>query len=209
MPVAEVSAERTRFFPFLRPPLCLEVDRDDRAAQREAVARAKAHRLRMLVAGRLWWLPPLLPLAGWQLGLLWPGVVLAVVVAAVIVVLYRTARPPRDAVRDADEQIGIPIPSDLADDVLYAAEPFHQFGLWYDEADTFVPEVYQVLRKHHRWVLRLDVDFARHLHEIRKAWVDGNLDRWRSLTELLQRRAELAREVLDELTDQIRGSGSE
>jgi hypothetical protein len=58
-------------------------------------------------------------------------------------------------------------------------------------------------------VLRLDVDFARHLHEIRKAWVDGNLDRWRSLTELLQRRAELAREVLDELTDQIRGSGSE
>jgi hypothetical protein len=206
--VAETSAERTRFFPFLRPPLCLEVGRDDRAAQREAVARAKAHRVRMLVAGRLWWLPLLLTLAGWRLGLLWLGVGLAVVVAAVIVVLYRSARRLRDAVRDADEEIGIPIPADLADDVLYAAEPFHQFGQWYDEADTFVPEVHQVLRKHHRWVLRLDTDFARHLHEIRKAWVDGDLDRWRSLTDLLERRAELAREVLDELTEQIRDSGA-
>lgn len=160
----------------------------------------------MLVAGRLWWFPPFLPLVGWEQGLLWPGVLLAVVVAALIVVLSLGARRLRDAVRDADEEVGIPVPSDLAGEVLYAAEPFHQLGLWYDEADTFLPEAYKVLRRHHRRVLRLDVDFVKHLHRIRKAWVDGDLDRWRSLTELLDQRAHEARGVLDELIDQVRAA---
>lgn len=97
--------------------------------------------------------------------------VLAAVIAGCVVaiaLLYRRADRLRGVVRLADEQLGIPVPADLADDVVHASHPFLLVGDWYDEAESLNAEALAVLRSLQRRSRAIDIEFVVGLHRLRR-----------------------------------------
>ncbi|HTK66504.1 MAG TPA: hypothetical protein VL595_29275 [Pseudonocardia sp.] len=184
---------------------------DDREAQVAAVGQVKARRATMVAARTLWPIAGLAIVVAIFYGEQTSG--LATLVAAVTVVacvvgtwlLYRRADQLEQAVRRADEQVGIPIPAHLVAEVSQAGVPVRTLTGWFGEIDPRDPDEVKTLRRARRRALEIDGAWLDELHTVRRCWVEGDRDGWDRAARALEPIARRATELDAELTGRMAG----
>lgn len=107
-----------------------------------------------------------------------PAVVVLIASAAVAAVSWWAGGPLADAVRTADDEIGIPVPDDLAEAVAHSRNRFDVLGDRLALA-TSVPAQAAQIRPLLREIGGLDDRYTHCLHRARTAWALGRVGDWR------------------------------
>ncbi|MEW1841158.1 hypothetical protein AB0392_24715 [Nonomuraea angiospora] len=197
-----------RYRPFANPVVvamakdydAVPVQRDadpDMARHRYAVRRARTHAVAFPIAHHLWWgfAFPVYALVDAR-SLIWPALAVAAGIAVMLAVLYTVAGRAAHAIRDADEEIGLPLPMDLVEDIASGGVAMHLLASVYDNAQ-YDPETAARLRRYRRRFDAMDQAYLRQLHRARQAWVAGDRKRWRAAAQEALKLSERTYELLD------------
>jgi hypothetical protein len=193
-----------RFLPFANPVVVSAKDygaatpvrRDadpDMARHREAVRQTRLHAAAFTTAHYLWWgfAFPVYALVN-DRSLLWAGLAVAAGLGVAIAGLYTVAGRARHDIRDVDEEIGVPLPTDLVVEVASSGMAMHMLGALADGA----PEITARLRPYRRRFAAMDRTYVRQLHRARQAWVNGDRKRWRAAAQKAIDISDRTRELL-------------
>ncbi|KOV89681.1 hypothetical protein [Nocardia sp. NRRL S-836] len=193
------TLDAARYFPYRRGPESERVERSaaptDLEDQRRAVRLDRTDTFAMAVDRPLWAVAALVltftlftPYWVWGLGV-------SAVCAVTVVLLHRVGRRAYDELRLLDATVGVPVPDDLADEVVVTGRAMHALSLVHDLARTN-GHVAGALRQYERETSKFDQAYTTCLYRARAAWVRGDEAGWRAAAEQLPLLASAMAQVL-------------
>lgn len=192
-----------RYFPFRAGPDADRIDHDaptaDRDEQIRAVRLESAHILTMAASRPLWLPPPIIIPFSILTDFWWVGLVITGVCVLALAVFYLIAWRARDGVRLLDGKVGVPVPGDLAEEIIVSGKAMHALTTIDDDVASGSPLDEESSR---RWreIEDLHSAYLAHLHRTRRCWVNEDGLGWREAAQRLPLIANSVAQMLESVT---------